>query len=152
MELMWATAKPPGACAKTPGGVAERTNLRHLAPEDLYGPDDPQPDLAVADLSFISLSRVLEPMQKLLAGGPQAEAVLLVKPQFEVGRERVGKGGVVRDPKAHADAIALVAARTTPAVVPAGVVDPPITGAAGNHEYLLWLGPKAELDSSAFQR
>ena len=131
--------------------LRERTNLRHLAPEDLYGPDDPQPDLAVADLSFISLSRVLEPMQKLLAGGPQAEAVLLVKPQFEVGRERVGKGGVVRDPKAHADAIALVAAAAQPLQwFPQGLVGSPITGAAGNHEYLLWLGPKAELDSSAF--
>ncbi|NBQ36763.1 MAG: TlyA family RNA methyltransferase [Synechococcus sp.] len=131
--------------------LRERTNLRHLAPEDLYGPGDPQPDLAVADLSFISLSRVLEPMQGLLAGGPQAEAVLLVKPQFEVGRERVGKGGVVRDPKAHGDAIALVAAAAEPLQwFPQGLVGSPITGAAGNHEYLLWLGPKAELDSSAW--
>ena len=131
--------------------LRERTNLRHLTPEDLYGPDDPQPDLAVADLSFISLSRVLEPMQGLLAGGPQAEAVLLVKPQFEVGRERVGKGGVVRDPKAHADAIALVSAAAEPLHwFPQGLVESPITGAAGNHEYLLWLGPKAELDSSAW--
>ncbi len=131
--------------------LRERTNLRHLAPEDLYGPDDPQPDLAVADLSFISLSRVLEPMQKLLAGGPQAEAVLLVKPQFEVGRERVGKGGVVRDPKAHADAIALVADAAKPLQwFPQGLVGSPITGAAGNHEYLLWLGLKAELGSSAW--
>ena len=103
----------------------------------------------MADLSFISLSRVLEPMQKLLAGGPQAEAVLLVKPQFEVGRERVGKGGVVRDPKAHADAIALVATAAQPLQwFPQGLVGSPITGAAGNHEYLLWLGPKAELGSS----
>ncbi len=131
--------------------LRERTNLRHLTPEDLYGPGDPQPDLAVADLSFISLSRVLEPMQGLLAGGPQAEAVLLVKPQFEVGRERVGKGGVVRDPKAHGDAIALVAAAAEPLQwFPQGLVGSPITGAAGNHEYLLWLGPKAELDSSAW--
>ena len=123
--------------------LRERTNLRHLAPEDLYGPDDPQPDLAVADLSFISLSRVLEPMQKLLAGGPQAEAVLLVKPQFEVGRERVGKGGVVRDPAAHADAIDGVAAAALALDWhPHGLVGSPITGAAGNHEYLLWLGPK----------
>ena len=131
--------------------LRERTNLRHLTPEDLYGPGDPQPDLAVADLSFISLSRVLEPMQGLLAGGPQAEAVLRVKPQFEVGRERVGKGGVVRDPKAHGDAIALGAAAAEPLQwFPQGLVESPITGAAGNHEYLLWLGPKAELDSSAW--
>ena len=131
--------------------LRERTNLRHLTPEDLYGPGDPQPDLAVADLSFISLSRVLEPMQGLLAGGPQAEAVLLVKPQFEVGRERVGKGGVVRDPKAHGDAIALVAAAAEPLQwFPQGLVESPITGAAGNHEYLLWLGPIAELDSNAW--
>jgi len=88
--------------------LRERTNLRHLSPADLYGPDDPWPDLAVADVSFISLTRVLPALKALLQ--PRAEAVLLVKPQFEVGRERVGKGGVVRDPGAHVDAITTVAA------------------------------------------
>ena len=71
------------------------------------------------------------------------EAVLLVKPQFEVGPSRVGKGGVVRDPAAHVDAIdsVLAAARSLdwPA---AGLLASPITGPAGNHEYLLWLSPR----------
>lgn len=125
--------------------LRERTNLRRLTPEALYGPDDPLPDLAVADLSFISLELVLPALQSLLkpvdndAGGHQ-DLLLLVKPQFQVGRGRVGKGGVVRDPKAHLDAIWGVAreARSL-GLRAAGVVASPITGPAGNHEYLLWL-------------
>ena len=121
--------------------LRERTNLRHLTPEQLYGPDDPWPDLAVADVSFISLTRVLPALRGLLRPGADgAEAVLLVKPQFEVGRERVGKGGVVRDPLAHRDAIATVIAAAEPlGWCAAGLLGSPITGPAGNHEYLLWL-------------
>jgi len=127
--------------------LRERTNLRHLTPEELYGAEDPRPTLVVADLSFISLGLVLPALLRLLEGGSQAEAVLLVKPQFEVGRERVGKGGVVRDPAAHADAIAAVAeAAALLGWLPQGLVGSPITGAAGNHEYLLWLGPEARLE------
>jgi 23S rRNA (cytidine1920-2'-O)/16S rRNA (cytidine1409-2'-O)-methyltransferase len=122
--------------------LRERTNLRHLRPEQLFGPDDPRPDLAVADLSFISLGRVLPALHGLLcAAGPGGvEAVLLVKPQFEVGRARVGKGGVVRDPAAHVDAILGVLEAAAPLDwKPAGLIASPITGPAGNHEYLLWL-------------
>ncbi len=120
--------------------LKERTNLRHLTPENLYGEGDPWPDLAVADVSFISLTRVLPALRALLRG--PAEAVLLVKPQFEVGRQRVGKGGVVRDPAAHADAITTVmAAARAIDWHPAGVLASPLTGPAGNHEYLLWLVP-----------
>jgi 23S rRNA (cytidine1920-2'-O)/16S rRNA (cytidine1409-2'-O)-methyltransferase len=119
--------------------LRERTNLRHLQPADLYGPEDPWPDLAVADLSFISLVLVLPALGALLAPGA-AEAVLLVKPQFEVGRQRVGKGGVVRDPEAHVDAItAVLTAAEGLGWHGQGVVASPITGPAGNHEYLLWL-------------
>ena len=118
--------------------LRERTNLRHLRPEQLYGPGDVWPELAVADLSFISLTLVLPALRSLLA--PQAEAVLLVKPQFEVGRERVGKGGVVRDPAAHADAIgSVLAAAQAVGWRPGALLASPITGPAGNHEYLLWL-------------
>ena len=121
--------------------LRERTNLRHLTPEELYGPGDTWPDLAVADVSFISLARVLPALRALLL--PEAEALLLVKPQFEVGRERVGKGGVVRDPNAQADAISAVIAAAEPLTWwPAGLVASPITGPAGNHEYLLWLRPE----------
>jgi 23S rRNA (cytidine1920-2'-O)/16S rRNA (cytidine1409-2'-O)-methyltransferase len=121
--------------------LRERTNLRHLTPEQLYGPDDPWPDLAVADVSFISLTRVLSALRALLRPGANGvEAVLLVKPQFEVGRERVGKGGVVRDPLAHLDAVtAVIAAAASLGWQAVGLVGSPITGPAGNHEYLLWL-------------
>ena len=121
--------------------LRERTNLRNLSPGELYGPTDPWPDLAVVDVSFIGLALVLPALRRLLRPGP-AEAIVLVKPQFEVGRERVGKGGVVRDPRAHADAIeAVIGAATAQGWPAAGLIASPITGPAGNHEYLLWLGP-----------
>lgn len=119
--------------------LRERTNLRHLQPQDLYGPGDPWPDLAVADVSFISLTQVLPALKGLLQPG-SAEAVLLVKPQFEVGRERVGKGGVVRDPRAHRDAIRkVIEAAAGLGWLARGLIASPLTGPAGNHEYLLWL-------------
>ena len=122
--------------------LRERTNLRHLDPADLYGPEDPWPDFGVADLSFIALARVLPALRGLLRSDG-AEAVVLVKPQFEVGRERVGKGGVVRDPRAHVDAISAVMAAAVPCGwQAAGLVASPLTGPAGNHEYLLWLHPQ----------
>jgi 23S rRNA (cytidine1920-2'-O)/16S rRNA (cytidine1409-2'-O)-methyltransferase len=119
--------------------LKERTNLRHLTPDELYGAADPWPDLAVADVSFIRLALVLPALGRLLQG-ERREALLLVKPQFEVGKERVGKGGVVRDPLAHADAIeGVMAAAALEGWWACGVVASPITGPAGNHEYLLWL-------------
>ena len=119
--------------------LKERTNLRHLTPAELYGVGDPWPDLAVADVSFIRLALVL-PALGLLLQEQRREALLLVKPQFEVGKERVGKGGVVRDPLAHADAIeGVMAAAALEGWWACGVVASPITGPAGNHEYLLWL-------------
>lgn len=125
--------------------LRERVNLRHLEAADLYGPHDPWPDLAVVDVSFIGLALVLPALRRLLLR--PAEAVLLVKPQFEVGRARVGKGGVVRDPAAHAGAIeAVIASAAGQGWRPAGLLGSPITGPAGNHEYLLWL---VETESSA---
>lgn len=127
--------------------LRERTNLRHLTPSRLYGPGDAWPDLAVADLSFISLTLVLPALRQLLAGTaePGVEAVLLVKPQFEVGRQRVGKGGVVRDPTAHVDALEhVLAAAARLDWYPAGLLASPITGPAGNHEYLLWLSSQPD--------
>ena len=127
--------------------LKERTNLRHLVAADLYGEADPWPDLAVADVSFISLGLVLPALKGLLAPQANPELVVLVKPQFEVGKARVGKGGVVRDPDAHADAITgVMAAAGRLGLAAAGLVASPITGPAGNHEYLLWLrgeGPSA---------
>lgn len=123
--------------------LKERTNLRHLQPTDLYG-DAQLADLGVVDVSFISLTKILEALWNLLQ--PPREVVLLVKPQFEVGRSRVGKKGVVRDPNDHADAIAQVL-KTAQNLgwVYKGLTYSPITGPAGNIEYLLWLGMESSL-------
>ncbi len=120
----------------------ERTNLRHLEPGTLYGDDDPWPTLAVTDVSFISLRLILPALRRLLTseGRERPEALVLIKPQFEVGRQRVGKGGVVRDASAHQDAIeSVMAAGQALGWSPCGLVASPITGPAGNHEYVLWL-------------
>ena len=84
--------------------LRERTNLRHLTPEELYGPEDPWPDLAVADLSFISLTHVIPALR---ATAPDADFVLLIKPQFEVGRTGV-REGIVTNPALREDAIRTV--------------------------------------------
>ena len=127
--------------------LKERTNFRYLTPSQLYG-EDPPADFGVMDLSFISLTKVLEPLWKLL--NPPQEVILLVKPQFEVGRSRVGKKGVVRDPMDHAQAIfqVLQGARQL-GWQDRGLTWSPITGPAGNIEYLLWLNtqcPNQTLD------
>ena len=139
-QTAWSLRSDPRVVLK------ERTNLRHLSPEQLYGPDDPWPDLAVADVSFISLTLVLPALVALLQPCPATgvlELVLLVKPQFEVGRERVGKGGVVREPLAHRQAIERVIVGAAPlGLAPFGLIASPLTGPAGNHEYLLRLQPR----------
>ncbi len=118
--------------------LLERTNLRHLAPETLYTGDRPWADLGVADVSFISLTKVLPALWNLLV--PPKDVVLLVKPQFEVGRERVGKHGVVRDPQDQAAAIvSVLTAAQTLGWHYQGITWSPLPGPAGNIEYLLWL-------------
>lgn len=112
----------------------ERTNIRHLTPAVL----DEQPDLAVIDASFISLDLVLPPTLNLLAGS--AEVVALIKPQFEVGRGQVGKGGVVRDAGQHArvvEKIRSLAESLGCRVL--GVTESPIRGPKGNREFLIHL-------------
>jgi 23S rRNA (cytidine1920-2'-O)/16S rRNA (cytidine1409-2'-O)-methyltransferase len=123
--------------------LRERTNLRQLRPDELYGENDPIPDLAVVDVSFISLTKILPALWQLTQAN--REAVLLVKPQFEVGKSRVGKKGVVRDPNDQADAIfqVLQAAQELKWKYK-GLTWSPITGPAGNIEYLLWLGINSE--------
>ncbi len=126
--------------------LKERTNLRYLTPVELYGsppltfPDQGgvYADLAVVDVSFISLTKILPALWQLTQ--PPREAVLLVKPQFEVGRSRVGKKGVVRDPDDHADVIFQVCqAAQQMGWQFRGLTWSPVTGPAGNIEYLLWL-------------
>ena len=122
--------------------LRERTNLRHLTPQDLYGDAPPDADLGVVDVSFIALAKVLPALWAVLA--PPREAVLLVKPQFEVGRGQVGKKGVVRDAGLQAKAIAgVIDAAQGLGWGVAGVTWSPLVGPAGNIEYLLWLRSEA---------
>jgi len=114
--------------------VLDRTNVRDLTPELIGEPVD----LVVGDLSFISLELVLPALVGVASGS--ADFVLMVKPQFEVGRERVGAGGVVRDRELRADAVRSVAgAAAQLGLGVCGVVASPLPGPAGNVEYFLWL-------------
>ncbi|MBK1990793.1 TlyA family RNA methyltransferase [Sphaerospermopsis aphanizomenoides BCCUSP55] len=127
--------------------LKERTNLRELQPEELYPENAPLPDLAVVDVSFISLTKVLPAVWRLTQF--PKEAVLLVKPQFEVGKNRVGKKGVVRDAKDHAEAIFQVLQTALELGWKyRGLTFSPITGPAGNIEYLLWLNIESEITTS----
>ena len=124
--------------------LRERTNIRHLTPAELYGSPVEGiypvtlPDLAVVDVSFISLIKILPALQLLLA--PPKELLLLVKPQFEVGRQAIGKNGVVRDLSAQAGAISgVLAAAQELGWNYRGLTWSPLVGPAGNIEYLLWL-------------
>jgi 23S rRNA (cytidine1920-2'-O)/16S rRNA (cytidine1409-2'-O)-methyltransferase len=124
--------------------VRERTNVRTLTPELIGGPVD----LAVADLSFISLRLVLP----ALAGCVRLDGDLLpmVKPQFEVGRDRLGPGGVVRDPGDRADAVLqVVKAAQELGFGLNGVVASPLAGPAGNVEYFAWLRRRMASDDSS---
>ncbi len=126
--------------------LKERTNIRHLAPEDLYQAET-RATLGVMDVSFISLTKVLPAFWGLLAS--PREVVLLVKPQFEVGREKVGKNGVVRDHKDQAGAIFQVnQAAQTLGWQYRGLTWSETVGPAGNIEYLLWLTQSDQSDQS----
>ena len=112
--------------------VMDRVNVRAL------GPVTPVPDLVVADLSFISLTLVLPAL--VSAATPEADFVLLVKPQFEVGKGRVGTGGVVRDTTDRSASIEKVAgAAAELGLGVRGITASPLPGPAGNVEYFLWL-------------
>jgi 23S rRNA (cytidine1920-2'-O)/16S rRNA (cytidine1409-2'-O)-methyltransferase len=125
--------------------VLERTNVRTLTPDAVDGPVD----LVVADLSFISLRLVLPALTR--CARDDADLLLMVKPQFEVGRERLGAGGVVREPEHRVQAV-LEVARAAEAIGrgTAGVVASPLPGPAGNVEFFVWLrrdaGPPREDD------
>ncbi|WP_184574509.1 TlyA family RNA methyltransferase [Streptomyces zagrosensis] len=115
--------------------VKDRTNVRELTLEQL---DDKPVDLVVGDLSFIPLGLVLPALVRCAA--PDADLVLMVKPQFEVGKERLGSGGVVRSAQLRAEAVRAVAARAAELGLGAlGVTASPLPGPAGNVEYFLWL-------------
>lgn len=110
-----------------------RTNLRDVVPDDLGGPFE----VVVADLSFISLSLVLPQLHALSA--PGADLVLLVKPQFEVGRELLGRGGVVRSPEARTRVLVRLDAQAREVgLAPTDLLRSPVTGTHGNVEFLWW--------------
>lgn len=125
-QLAWKLRQDPRVV------VMERTNFRHFRPEDLKG--EP-PDAGTIDVSFISLAHIFPPLARVLA--PPGEVIALVKPQFEAGRERVGKGGVVRDPAVHREVLLKhleVAAQSGFRVL--GLTPSPIAGGDGNLEFL----------------
>ncbi|KRV49666.1 cytochrome C oxidase subunit II [Wenjunlia vitaminophila] len=128
-QLAWSLRNDPRVT------VRDRTNVRELTPEQLEGE---LVDLVVGDLSFIPLGLVLPALVR--CARPDADLVLMVKPQFEVGRERLGSGGVVRSPELRAEAVRTVAEQA--AQLGLGVrqvVASPLPGPSGNVEYFLWL-------------
>ena len=127
-QLAWTLRQDPRVT------VHDRTNIRDLTAETLGGPVD----LVVGDLSFISLTLVLEPLTSLCR--PTADLLLMVKPQFEVGKDRVGKGGVVRDAALRAEAVRAVAdAAAARGWGARAVTTSALPGPSGNLEYFLWL-------------
>jgi hypothetical protein len=123
------SAGRPGAAPAEAGEAVE---------QDATGPAGRLPSLVVGDLSFISLRLVLEPIRRCVT--PDADYVLMVKPQFEVGKDRVGAGGVVRDPALRAEAVRDVARHAMELGLGVkGVTASPLPGPSGNVEYFLWL-------------
>jgi 23S rRNA (cytidine1920-2'-O)/16S rRNA (cytidine1409-2'-O)-methyltransferase len=111
--------------------VREQTNARNLSPEDF----ETLFDLAVVDVSFISVTKILPAVRSLLA--PGGRLIVLIKPQFEVGRGEVGKGGIVREPEKHERVVGEVNAFAEHAGLKAlGGIESPVLGAKGNKEFL----------------
>jgi 23S rRNA (cytidine1920-2'-O)/16S rRNA (cytidine1409-2'-O)-methyltransferase len=124
-QLAWSVREDPRV------RVLERTNLRHLELAEIGAPAE----LATADLSFISLVLVAPALARLTTA--EAEFVLLVKPQFEAGRARVGRGGIVRDPAVHRDVLgAVVEGLGDAGIETVAMMASPLRGADGNREFL----------------
>jgi 23S rRNA (cytidine1920-2'-O)/16S rRNA (cytidine1409-2'-O)-methyltransferase len=141
-QLVWSLQQDPRVT------VLDRTNVRDLQPEQVA----PPPRLVVGDLSFISLGLVLPALVR--CADADADHVLMVKPQFEVGRERLGSGGVVRSPDLRAEVVLDVAAtahRLGLGVL--GVTASPLPGPSGNVEYFLWMRAGApQVDPGAVRK
>lgn len=134
-QLAWKLRQDPRVV------VLERTNIRYLEAGMLV----PRPEIACIDVSFISLGKVIPKVVDLLGG--QKEVVALVKPQFEAGRGKVGKGGIVRDPALHQQVLRSVLAEVQKYLTCAGLDFSPVKGTKGNIEYLLYAreGPAVPL-------
>ena len=127
-QLDWKLRKDPRVL------VLEKTNIRYLSPEELPYP----PELAVIDVSFISLRIVIPQVLKLLPR--EGEILALIKPQFEVGKGRVGKGGVVRAPEEHTRVIEEIRATAeNSGLEVGGVTESPLLGPKGNREFFIYL-------------
>lgn len=124
----------------------EKTNIRYVTPEDIGEPVD----FSSIDVSFISLTKVLLPVKNIL--GNKGKIVCLIKPQFEAGREKVGKKGVVRDKEVHKEVIEMVTdyAKTID-LYPLMLDFSPVKGPEGNIEYLLYLSKNAD-DLNLFEK
>tara|TARA_Y100001978_G_C23659215_1_gene417725 strand:- start:349 stop:1164 length:816 start_codon:yes stop_codon:yes gene_type:complete len=122
--------------------LLERTNIRYLKSERIFSKNDLLPDFVVADLSFISLKLVFKPLEALM-NKKFFEGIFLIKPQFELGKEYISKGGVVRNSKHHLMALdSIIKAIKILNWKINGLIPSPLVGPAGNHEYLIWLSNK----------
>jgi 23S rRNA (cytidine1920-2'-O)/16S rRNA (cytidine1409-2'-O)-methyltransferase len=138
-QLAWRLRQDPRVV------VLERTNIRHL-----HSLPDPI-EVGTVDVAFISLSLVFPPVMELLQ--PEGEIVALVKPQFEAGREQVGRGGVVKDPDVHRAVLEKVATSAMAAGLRVrGLVPSPIKGPSGNLEFFLHLSKDQQLEDIAIQQ
>lgn len=118
----------------------EKTNFRYVTEADIGEPID----FASVDVSFISLTKILIPARKLLRG--EGQMVCLIKPQFEAGREKVGKKGVVRDQKVHEEVVhRIVDFADMIGFLVKGLTYSPVKGPEGNIEYLMWLTKRQEI-------
>lgn len=125
-QLAWKLRQDPRVV------VHERLNARYLKVEDL----GELVDLATIDVSFISVALILPAVSRVLK--PRAELLVLIKPQFEVGKGQVGKGGIVRDPELHRLACAKVQAAVEELGFRAQLMEDPVEGAEGNKEFFLY--------------
>lgn len=131
-QLVWKIRSDPRVNAR------EQFNVRHMKPEDVGEPVD----LVVLDVSFISLALILPPCWRLLK--PQSDVICLIKPQFELAKKEVGKGGIVKDPALHEKAVDKIRHFTENDLHGRWRqhIDSPIHGADGNREFLAWLQPE----------
>ncbi|MDR0267034.1 TlyA family RNA methyltransferase [Paenibacillus sp.] len=137
-QLDWSLRNDERVC------VMEKTNFRYMTPADLKGPE---PNFASIDVSFISLRIILPPLKALLKG--PADIAALIKPQFEAGREKVGKSGVVRESSVHREVLMnILAFAHDLGFELKGVTFSPITGGEGNIEFLAHWHVDAEKDSA----
>jgi 23S rRNA (cytidine1920-2'-O)/16S rRNA (cytidine1409-2'-O)-methyltransferase len=124
--------------------VMERTNARYLTPEMFAE----RPEIAVMDVSFISIRLIIPAAFSIM--GDTGRMYTLIKPQFEAGREKVGKKGVVRDPAVHLEVIrSVISFAKSISLIPAALSYSPIRGPEGNIEYLLWMKKKADAGAEA---